>query len=105
MREQSLHLGLEPSSKNVARVIGSIGQIGVSVTGFAVDLERESCGSVRANVLNVEVEEVHPTKLMLNQHSWVGCVNVCGRALPFQLDVNVGCFEYCSKVAELNGRA
>jgi len=105
VREQSLHLGLEPASKNVSRVIGSIGQIGVSVTGFAVDLEREKCGSMRANELNVEVKEVYPAELMLNQRSWVGCVDVCRHALPFQLDVNVGCFEHCSEAAELNGRA
>ena len=47
VREQSLHLGLEPASKNVSRVVGSVGQIGVSVTGFAVDLERESCQQMK----------------------------------------------------------
>jgi hypothetical protein len=100
-----LHLGLEPASKDVSRMIGSIRQISISVTGFAVNLECESCGSVCANELNIEVQEVNSAKLMLNQCGWIGCVDACRRTLPFPLGISVGCLESCSKAAELNGRA
>ena len=70
-----MHLGLEPASKDVSRMIGSIRQISISITGFAVNLECESCRSVCANELDIEVQEVNPAKLMLNQRGWIGCVD------------------------------
>ena len=89
VRQQPVHLGLEPASKDVPRVVGSVGQIGVGRTGFAVDLEIEICGSRRVYDGNVEVEEVHLTVLMLVEFGWVDCVHSRWRALPFQFDVVV----------------
>ena len=41
--QQPVHLGLEPASEDVSRVVGSVGQIGVGRSGFTVDLEGEIC--------------------------------------------------------------
>ncbi len=46
VRQQPVHLGLEPASKDLPRVVGSVGQIGIGSAGFAVDLESEICGSI-----------------------------------------------------------
>ena len=89
VRQQPVHLGLEPASKDVSRVVGSVGQIRVGRAGFTVDLEREICGSIRVHDGNVEVEEVHLAVLMLVKFGWVDSVLSRWRALPFQFDVVV----------------
>ena len=83
MCQQPVHLCFEPASKDVPRVVGSVGQIGVGRTGFAVDLESEICGSIRVHDGNVEVEEVHLAVLMLVEFGWVDSFLRRWRALPF----------------------
>ena len=83
VRQQPVHLGLEPASKDVPRVVGSVGQIRVGRAGFTVDPEREICGSRRVHEGNVEVEEVHLAVLMLVEFGWVESVLSRWRALPF----------------------
>ncbi len=39
VRQQPVHLGLEPAPKDASHVVGSVGQIRVGCTGFKVDLE------------------------------------------------------------------
>ncbi len=57
--KQPVHLGLEPASKDVPRVVGSIGQIHIGRTRFTVDLEREICGSRGVHNSDIKIEEVH----------------------------------------------
>ena len=81
--QQPVHLGLEPASKDVSRVVGSVGQVRVGRTGFTVDLEREICGSIRVHNRDVEVEEVHLAVPILVKSGWVDSVLSRWRALPF----------------------
>ena len=85
VRQQSVHLGIEPAPKDVPRVVGPVGQIRVGRTGFAVDLECEICGSIRVHRDNrdVEVEEVHLAVPILVKSVWVDSVLSRCRALPF----------------------
>ena len=87
--QQPVHLGLEPASKDVPRVVGSVGQIRLGRTGFTVDLEFEIRGSRRVHDCDVEVEEVHLTVLMLVKFGWTDCVLSRWRALPFQFYIVV----------------
>ncbi len=48
VRQQPVHLGLEPSSKDVPRMVGSVGQKRVGRAGITVDLARQVCRSKRA---------------------------------------------------------
>ena len=70
VRQQPVHLCLEPASKDVPRVVGSVAQIRVGRTGFTVDLEFEIRGSRRVHDCDVEVEKVHLTVLMLVEFGW-----------------------------------
>ena len=40
-----MQLGLEPASKHVSRVVGSVGQVSEGAAGFAVDLESKDLES------------------------------------------------------------
>ncbi len=73
VRQQPVHLGLEPVSKDVPRVVRSVGQISVGCAGFTVDLEREICGSRRAYNGNVEVE-ASPDGAEAGRFGWVDSV-------------------------------
>ncbi len=81
--QQPVHLGIEPASKDVPRVVGSVGQICVGRTGFKVELECEICGSIRVHNRDVEVEEVHLEVPILVKSGWVDSVISLWRALPF----------------------
>ncbi len=81
--QQPVHLGLEPASKDMPRLVGSVGQIRVGRTGFTVDLEREICESIRVHNRDVEVEEVHLAVPMLVKFGWVDSVLSPWRVLPF----------------------
>ena len=83
MRQQPVHLGLDPALKLVPRMVGSVGQIRSGRAGFTVDLEREICGSRRVHDGNVEVEKVHLAVLMLVKFGWVESILSRWRALPF----------------------
>ena len=85
--QQPVHLGLEPASKDVPRVVGAVGQIGIGRTGFTVDLEREICGCLRVDNRDIEVEEVHLAVPILVEFGWVDCVLSRWRALPFQFNI------------------
>ena len=74
VRQQPVHLGLEPASKDVPRVVGSVGQISIGRTGFTVDLERENCGCLRVYDRDIEIEEIHLAVLILVKFGWVDCV-------------------------------
>ena len=67
--QQPVHLGLEPASEDVPRVVGSVGQIRVGRTRFTVG--------------DIEVEEVHLAVLMLVKFGWVDSDLSRWRALPF----------------------
>ena len=84
-----MHLGLEPTSKHVSSVVGSIGQIRVGITGFTVNLEREKCRSCRIDHSYLEVEEAHFSVLIMDESRWVCGVYRRWRALPFQLYIVV----------------
>ena len=83
VRQQPVHLGIEPASKDVPRVVGSVGQIRKGRTGLTVDLECENCGSTRVHNRDVEVEEVHLAVPILVESGWVDSVLSRWRALPF----------------------
>lgn len=74
MREQSLYLGLEPTSKDVPCMVGSVRQIRVGITGFPIDPELEYWRPLQANDFNIEVEEIDPAMLMLIEFSWIFCI-------------------------------
>jgi hypothetical protein len=97
VRQQPVHLGLEPASKDVPRVVGSIGQIRVGRTGFAVDLERELCGCPRVYDCDIEIEEIHLAVLMLVKFGWVDSVLSQWRILPFQFDILICVPEFLAK--------
>ena len=82
VRQQPVHLGLEPCSKDVPRMVGSVGQIRVGRAGFTVDLAPQVCRSKRVHDSNVEVEEVHLAVLMLVKFGWVESVLSRWCALP-----------------------
>ena len=85
--QQPVHLSFKPASKDMPRVVGSIGQIRIGRTGFTVDLEREICGSLRVDNRDIEVEEVHLAVPILVKFGWVDCVLSRWRALPFQFNI------------------
>ncbi len=72
VRQQPVHLGLEPATKDVSRVVGSVRQIRVGRTRFTVDLEREICRSIRVH--DRDVEEVHLAVPILVKFGWVDSV-------------------------------
>jgi hypothetical protein len=52
--QQPVHLGLEPASKDVPRVVGSVGQIRIGRTGFTADLMAKFtllCTRIRTSTL------------------------------------------------------
>ena len=55
-------------------MVGSVGQIGLGRTGFALDLEGEICRCLRVYDCDIEVEEVHLAVLMLVEFGWVDSV-------------------------------
>ena len=81
--QQPVHLGLEPASEDVPRVVGSVGQIRVGRAGFTADPLVEICGSSRIDDCNVEIEEVHLAVPILVKFGWVDGVLSRWRALPF----------------------
>ncbi len=97
VRQQPVDLGLEPASKDVPRVVGSVGQIGVGRAGFAADVAFDICGSMREDDGHVEVEEVHLAVLMLVEFGWVDSVLSRWRALPFQFDSVVCISEFLTE--------
>jgi hypothetical protein len=82
--QQPVHLGLEPASKDVPRVVGSVGQIGIGRTGL--DLACEICGCLRVDNRDIE-EKVHLAVPILVEFGWADCVLSPWRALPFQFNV------------------
>ena len=100
-----MQFGLEPASKNVSRVIGSIRQIRVGITRFTVDPEHEFMESIRALNLNIKIEEVHSAKLMLENFSRIDgiCYRLC--ALPLHTNICISISESCTESAQLSERS
>jgi hypothetical protein len=53
-RQQPVRLGIEPASKDVPRVVASVGQIGLGRAGFAADVAFDMCGFRRVHDGHVE---------------------------------------------------
>ncbi len=86
-RQQPVHIGLKPASKDVPRVVGSVRQIGIGRTRFAVYLEFEICRFRRVYNGNVEVEEVHLAVLLMIASSADGVPCHSGLMLSFAFPI------------------
>jgi hypothetical protein len=83
-------LAFSQPRKTCLGVVGSVGQIRVGRTRFAVDPEVENRRSIRVHDGIVEIEEVHLAVLMLAKFGWVDSILSRWRALPFQFYVIAG---------------
>ena len=89
MRQQSLQLGLQLSSKYVPRMVRSIGQISVGITRFPVYPEREFWETMHIKQENVEVQEIDSAMLLMIEFIWIFSMHCGWRALPFQLNIGL----------------
>ena len=75
VRQQAMHLCSELASKYVSRVVGSILQICVGITCFAVDLKRKLCRACRVDNSRVKIEKAHSSVLIIGKSRWIYGVN------------------------------
>ena len=102
MCQQSLHFCLQPATKNMSGMKGSVRQVGVCIPRFAEDAELKPCCRTRFLQFNVQVEEVRPQFGLVEP---VGVDGIPISVLLVQRNVSICRVEFRTEFAELSKRA